>query len=149
VLGTRPAHRGRRLGFVTQDHNLFPHLTWLENCSVSNQENQSADKRVIVQLAEALGVDHVLDRLPNQISRGQAQRVSLIRTLKHNPRILLLDEPSASLDRSSRDDMIKVIRGFHSDRSGLIIIASHDLDLVTQLCGPVLEVKYGSITLGR
>src|SRR5210317_472610 len=92
-----PEHR--RVGMLFQDYLLFPHMTVKQNIEFG-PKNLRIDPKD--EWIEALNLSDLLDRKPNQLSGGQAQRVALARALATNPRALLLDEPLAALDASTK-----------------------------------------------
>ncbi len=122
-----PAHR-RRVGMVFQDHLLFPHLNVAANVAfgprAQGQPRRTARDQARVWM-DRLGLDELADRLPGQLSGGQAQRVALARALASNPRLLLLDEPTAALDAATamtlRTDLRDHLRAF----AGVSIVVTH------------------------
>jgi len=122
-----PAHR-RGVGFVFQDHLLFPHLSVAANVAFGPRAQGRPRDDARQQAAEwmgRLGLDELADRTPRQLSGGQAQRVAVARALASNPRLLLLDEPTAALDAASamtlRTDLRDHLRAF----AGVSIVVTH------------------------
>jgi polar amino acid transport system ATP-binding protein len=103
-----------RMGFVFQFHHLFEHLTVLDNVAlapvhVHRVARPAADARAR-DLLRSLGVDHRAGALPRELSGGEAQRVAIARALALDPPLLMMDEPTASLDPERRGDLGRLLR---------------------------------------
>jgi molybdate transport system ATP-binding protein len=147
--------RERPIGYVSQHYGLFPHLTALANvaCSLSHLPPRERDARARACLDRA-HVGGLEDRLPRELSGGQQQRVAMARALARDPRVLLLDEPFSSVDRSTRKRLYVELKRLHAELAPTVLLVTHDLDeaalLATYLClvqrgrivqhGPVHEV---------
>jgi len=120
--GTWVPPQQRRIGVVFQEATLFPHLSVAANIAygVGNGGAASADT------LRLLGIDHLSDRLPRTLSGGEAQRVALARALAPNPRLLLLDEPFASLDAPTRLRLRHDVRGLLTRTGTPAILVTHD-----------------------
>ncbi len=121
--------RARNLGFIFQQFNLLPSLNAIENASVpllvqgeSRRQAESAAK----QLLERLGMGPHLRKYPNQLSGGQQQRVAIARSLVHNPRVLICDEPTASLDAESGHAVMEMLRELATTSDRAVIVVTHD-----------------------
>lgn len=134
-----PPHR-RRVGWVPQDVRLFPHRSVLANLTFGG--GTEAEARA---LASRLGVEGLLDRRPRHLSGGEAQRVALARALLARPRLLLLDEPFAALDRARRDDVARVLTDVTATAGTAVVLVSHDERDVASFAGDVLELADGRI----
>lgn len=106
----------RRIGYVPQDAGLFPHLSVERNIRFSK-----GDPEVAIAAAEKLEVAHLLNRYPAQLSGGERHRVSLARALAMHPRLLLLDEPLAALDKPLRERILIHLKSIR-DTSGIPIL---------------------------
>jgi cobalt/nickel transport system ATP-binding protein len=102
---------------------------------------EEVEQRVMAALAE-VGAEHLADRPPYKISGGEKRAVSIATVLSMYPDILLLDEPSSGLDPKSRRQLIHLLDGFSHTK----IIATHDLDLVLDLCTRTIVLNHGCIT---
>ena len=149
-----PAHR-RRFGLVFQDSRLFPHLSVADNLSYGERilpvRKRRFTKKEIVELLE---LESLLDRRPARLSGGQAQRVAVGRALLASPRMLLLDEPLASLDWRLKQQIMPFLRRVRDVTRIPMLYVSHDsreiLDLTDRIvvlekgqvigAGPVIEV---------
>ncbi len=118
----------RGVGWVPQASLLFPHLSVRENLSYAGP-----DPPEVEHVAALLGVEALLDRRPRKLSGGERQRVALGRALLAHPRLLLLDEPFAALDRPLRGALSRRIAGYCSDRRVPLLLVSHDEEDVAAL----------------
>ena len=118
--GSVPAW-SRRVGWSPQDAALFPHVDVRQNLlwNVTSRDG-------LEELTTALGIDALLDRRPRNLSGGERARVSLGRALLSRPRLLLLDEPLAALDRARRTDVAKFLRAHCSEHEIPYLVVSHD-----------------------
>lgn len=119
----------RSVGFVFQDYLLFPHMTVADNVAFGPRA-RGVDKGTARAQArdwlERLEIADLADRKPRHLSGGQAQRVALARALVTDPGLLLLDEPLAALDASTRASVRSVIRRHVADFSGAVVLVTHD-----------------------
>jgi molybdate transport system ATP-binding protein len=140
----------RRIGYVPQDLALFPHLSVEGNLRYGWRGDPSDNS--------ALTFDHVVDvleirsHLPRNVrdlSGGEKQRVALGRALLSSPRLLLLDEPLASLDRALKTRILPVLRRVRDEFSVPIILVSHDPNELTELCAEILCLENGRLAERR
>ncbi|MEO7123367.1 MAG: ABC transporter ATP-binding protein [Lacisediminihabitans sp.] len=119
----------RRIGFVFQDYLLFPHLSVVENVAfglrATGVAKAAARDRAVAWL-ERVGLGEFLSARPGQLSGGQAQRVALARALVGEPRMLLLDEPLAALDASTRAGMRTELATHLREYGGCAVVVTHD-----------------------
>lgn len=134
-----PPYR-RRVGWVPQDARLFPHRSVAENLRFAGASLAEA-----TVLAGSFGVDHLLDRRPRHLSGGEAQRVALARALLSRPRLLLLDEPFAALDRARRERVSGVLREMAAASNTTVILVTHDEREVSSLAEEVFEMSEGRL----
>jgi ABC-type polar amino acid transport system ATPase subunit len=120
---------GGQVGMVLQFHHLFAHLSALHNvwlAPVHVQGVARADAVARAQLLlDRLGVGHRAAAMPHELSGGEAQRVAIARALAIDPPVLLMDEPTASLDAARRDELARTLRELAADGRTLVI-ATHD-----------------------
>ncbi|KOU38142.1 ABC transporter permease [Streptomyces sp. WM6378] len=140
-----PPHK-RGVAWVPQDGALFPHLTALANTAyglraqgVARGEARAAAQRWL----DRLGVGHLAHRKPAQLSGGQAQRVALARALAARPRLLLLDEPLAALDQTTRAHVRHTLRTHLAGFAGVCLIVTHDPVEAVSLADRVLVLDAG------
>lgn len=137
-----PTHR-RRVGVVFQDHRLFPHLSVGANLTYGMQSVQGPVS--FDEVVELLELGALLDRRPNACSGGQRQRVALGRALLSNPRLLLLDEPLASLDRGLVRQILPYLRRIQEQWDLPMIAVSHDLEDLLSLTDDMVLLDAGQV----
>ena len=138
----------KRVGMVFQFHHLFEHLTalhnvWLAPVHVLHQPRKAAERKAL-ELLEQMGIAARAQAMPHELSGGEAQRVAIARALAMGPRVLLLDEPTASLDPARRGDLAATLRQL-ADGGCALLIASHDEEFVRGCAHRVLTMAEGRI----
>ncbi|HVZ22119.1 MAG TPA: ATP-binding cassette domain-containing protein [Vicinamibacterales bacterium] len=139
----------RRVGMVFQFHHLFAHKTALENVwlapvHVLGRSRVEAERDARALLAE-LGVAARADAMPHELSGGEAQRVAIARALAVKPPVLLMDEPTASLDPARRGDLAATLRDL-ADAGRTILIATHDAEFARACARRVLVMDEGRVS---
>ncbi|MER6388097.1 ABC transporter permease [Streptomyces sp. NPDC001523] len=140
-----PPHK-RHVAWVPQDGALFPHLTALSNTAYGLRAHGTPRARARAearQWLDRLGVGHLAHRKPAQLSGGQAQRVALARALATRPRLLLLDEPLAALDQTTRARVRHTLRTHLAGFGGVCLIVTHDPVEAVSLADRVLVLSDG------
>lgn len=128
-----PRELRRRVGMVMQQAYLFPG-TVAENLRFGPQQRgESLSDDRLAQLLSRVGLEGYQARNVSRLSGGEAQRVSLARTLANRPEVLLLDEPTSSLDDASEQDVEDLIRQILSDGNLTCLIVTHDMDQAARL----------------
>ena len=140
--------RGRSIGFIFQFHHLLPAFTAVENVLLPMYSAYGERRPALVQRARAL-VDRVgladrADYLAKNLSGGQQQRVAIARALAMDPPLLLADEPTGNLDTKTADQIFALLREFHAERGGALLVVTHDPRLAAR-CDRVLELVDGEI----
>jgi len=141
-------HTEGRVGFVFQFHHLFAHMTalhnvWLAPVHVLGEARAAAEGRGR-GLLDALGVGHRADAFPHELSGGEAQRVAIARALAVDPSLLLMDEPTASLDPARRGELASTLRAL-ATRGRAILVATHDTDFAHACADRVLVLDGGRV----
>ena len=117
----------RNIALSFQENSLFPHKNVIENISLGLESNQiDSGNKTLNELIEIFQLNNLLDKYPHEISAGEAQRVSIVRSLVTIPKLLLLDEPLANIDQILRDDLQVKVKRFLKDRKITTIIVTHD-----------------------
>ncbi|THA41558.1 ABC transporter permease [Streptomyces sp. A1547] len=143
---TALAPHKRQVAWVPQDGALFPHLSALANTAYglrARRVPRAAARREAQQWLDRLGVGHLAARKPAQLSGGQAQRVALARALAARPRLLLLDEPLAALDQTTRARVRHTLRTHLAGFGGVCLIVTHDPVEAVSLADRVLVLADG------
>jgi molybdate transport system ATP-binding protein len=133
-----PLHR-RGIGYVTQDALLFPHLTLRQNIAYSPAAGP------VDEVAHALGIAHLLDRMPRHVSGGERRRVALARAIVSRPKLLLLDEPFGGLDEARRREALALVHDVHRTFNVPMVIVSHLREEVIGLAEHVVHLEQGRI----
>ena len=138
-----PAHQ-RDIACVFQDARLFPHLSVAGNIDYAWQRRRR-DGPSPEELRDSFGLAGLWVRLPAELSRGQQQRVAIARALASAPRLLLLDEPLANIDRRGRRDLVARLGALHRQLDLPMIYVSHDMAELAELAEHLLVISDGRI----
>ena len=137
------------LVFVPQERNVFPRLSVAENLRVyGHLYGVRGLERRIQELSSQLDLGEFLNRPAGNLSAGQKTRVALAKALVNRPDVLLLDEPTASLDPDTGDMVRSWLERYRAESGCTILLASHNMAEVERLCGQVLMLKSGRIVDG-
>jgi molybdate transport system ATP-binding protein len=138
----------RNVGFVFQDHGLFPHLTVLDNVAFGLRA-RGVDRRTATTRAagwlERVELAGYASNRPSALSGGQSQRAALARVLVTEPRVLLLDEPLAAVDASSRIELRRALREHLATFSGIRILVTHDPLEAASLAERIVVLEAGRV----
>tara|TARA_B110000902_G_C14148070_1_gene528451 strand:+ start:198 stop:941 length:744 start_codon:yes stop_codon:yes gene_type:complete len=135
-----------KMNFISPYIELPKKLTVKQNLTVYGKlyNVENLDNR-IDYLADRLRLDKILDNITGELSSGQKNRVSLAKSIINNPTVLLLDEPTASLDPETGDFIRTFLEEYRNEREISILLASHNMDEVKRLCSSILMMKGGVI----
>jgi molybdate transport system ATP-binding protein len=139
-----PARR-RRFGYVFQEGRLFPHLTVRQNLAYSRWFGDRKAPAELGHIVELLGLADLLERRPARLSGGEKQRVAIGRALLARPRMLLLDEPLASLDAARRDEILRYLELLRDEVAVPIVYVSHSVEEVVRLADTVVLMSAGKV----
>ena len=141
-IDVRPEHR--RVGYVFQDALLFPHLDVKSNLTYGQRLRQPSERVIDEQhVVDLLGLAPLLSRRPRTLSGGEKQRVAIGRALLAQPRILLMDEPLASLDTPRKMEILDYIERLRDDLRIPIVYVSHSADEIARLADKVVLLADG------
>ncbi len=140
-----PAHK-RRFGYVFQEARLFPHLSVAQNLHYgkwfASDKRKGAHEDHIIDM---LGIGHLLQRRPNRLSGGEKQRVAIGRALLSSPRLLLMDEPLASLDEQRKAEIIPYLERLRDETKIPIVYVSHSIQEVARLADRIVVMTDGKV----
>ena len=138
----------RKVGMVFQFHCLFEHLSAIENVCLAPVHAHGvapeAARRRGLDLLRAFGVEHRAAALPRHLSGGEAQRVAIARALAVDPPVLLMDEPTASLDPERRAELGALLQGLQRQRRTLIV-STHDEDFARDFATRIVRLRDGVV----
>ncbi len=144
-----PPHR-RPCAMLFQEHNLFAHLTVEENIGLGLHPNlrlTEQEKEQVRYAAHQVGVDAMLDRLPEQLSGGQRQRVALARCFVQQHPIWLLDEPFSALDPILREEMLTLVKELANERNITVVMVTHHISDARAIATHFTFMSQGKVEL--
>lgn len=148
AVETNPDEVRRKIGMVFQAFNLFPHMSVLENIILAPVRVKNLSREAAIDQAENLlkrfGLLDKANQYPDRLSGGQQQRVAIIRSLALNPRLLLLDEITSSLDPVLVNEVLKTVRDLKAEGMTMVL-ATHEMGFARQVADEVCFLKDGRI----
>jgi molybdate transport system ATP-binding protein len=140
-----PRHR-RRIGYVFQEGRLFPHLTVRQNLLYGRWFAPAGERRAgFDHVVDLLGLAGLLERRPNRLSGGEKQRVAIGRALLADPRLLLMDEPLASLDEARKAEILPYVERLRDESRVPIVYVSHSVAEVARLASSMVLLADGKV----
>lgn len=145
-------YKQETVGFVWQNNarNLFPYLTAIENVKLPmlfTDKKEDKHKRAL-ELLELVGMSHKKDSRLNQLSGGEQQRIAIAIALANNPKLLLADEPTGSVDQKTSDQVLEVFRRLNKELGTTIVIVTHDVNLANKV-NRVIMIRDGKTSSER
>jgi molybdate transport system ATP-binding protein len=141
----RPVHQ-RALGYVFQEASLFEHLTVERNLRFGFDRTPAAERRHGWDHGlTLLGIGHLLQRMPSELSGGERQRVAIARALAASPRVLLMDEPLASLDAARKAEILPWLEQLHEALDLPVVYVTHSVDEVARLADHAVLLDNGRV----
>ena len=140
-----PLHK-RRIGMVFQDARLFPHMSVAGNVRYGRWFTPSSERYAKMDaVVDLLGIGHLLDRRPAKLSGGEKQRVAIGRALLASPKLLLMDEPLASLDEARKAEILPYIERLRDETKIPVVYVSHSVAEVARLASDVVVLSQGKV----
>lgn len=142
----------RQIGFIFQAHNLLSYLTVGQNVQMAlqlaqskpNRLRQTEDEQEIEAILKTIGLFHKIHSFPENLSGGQKQRVAVARALVNKPRLVLADEPTAALDKSSGKEVVELMKTLARERGTAIVMVTHD-DRILDIADRIVYMEDGAI----
>lgn len=142
-----PPHK-RPIGYVFQEPSLFPHLSVRANLLYGHRRALRPGVSGSIRfddVVELMGIAHLLERFPAGLSGGESQRVAVGRALLSQPRLLLMDEPLAALDRANKAEILPYLEALHQTLSIPVLYVSHDMSDVERLADKLVLLDRGRV----
>lgn len=140
----------RKMGYVLQEGALFPHLTVYQNmcyCMNLNNYDEVRCRQRIEELLPLVNLDkEILNKFPEKLSGGQAQRVGIVRAIAHNPEIVLMDEPFSALDEETRENLQNLVKNIHQHLNTTFIMVTHNKGEAEKLGTRIIHMNEGKIS---
>lgn len=125
--------RRRQVGLIYQFYNLIPILNTVENITLPiNLDNREVDKNKLEEIIKTLGLSDRKNHLPNELSGGEQQRISIGRALITSPAIILADEPTGNLDTKATSLIVDILKSFNKKYNQTIIMITHNLEIAKE-----------------
>ena len=140
--------KDRNIGMVFQSYALYPHMTVFKNISYPLKRKKTPVEEMEKQaqrVADMMGIGHLMDRKPAQLSGGETRRVALARAIASSPRRLLLDEPLTNLDPGLKTQLLDVILDYARREGATLLYVTHDLEEAQSVGGRLVQMKAGRI----
>jgi ABC-type lipoprotein export system ATPase subunit len=143
--------RNKKIGFIFQLHHLLPQCTVLENVLIPTLVNSDPkDKKTLEErarrLLEKVRLQDHIDHRPAQLSGGEQQRVAVVRSMIHNPPLLLADEPTGSLDQNSAENLAQLLLDLNKDEQVTLIVVTHSEKLAGYM-QKIYDLKNGKLEI--
>ncbi|NLI93824.1 MAG: ATP-binding cassette domain-containing protein [Peptococcaceae bacterium] len=140
--------RERKVGYVFQEYALFPHMTVKKNVMYGlSRETRKSKPHMVEEFLDMMGIHHLHDRYPRQISGGEKQRVALARALVTEPEIMLLDEPLSALDQEIRSELQQELKKIQRQWKIPFVLVTHDMNEAEILGDQIIKINQGKLTV--
>lgn len=136
--------RRQKIGYIFQNFNLIPILNAKENIMMPMLlDSKKPDSNYFDELVDIMGIKDRLTHLPSELSGGQQQRVAIARALINHPQVILADEPTGNLDKTSADDIMNLLRTINQ-KGNTVVIVTHD-EKYANMCHRIIRICDGEI----
>lgn len=139
-----PTHK-RSLAYVFQESSLFPHLSVRANLDYAIKRADKVDRQFYRHILALMDVERLLQRMPEQLSGGERQRVAIARAFLVRPKLLLMDEPLASLDIGRKQEILPYLERLHEEFDLPVLYVSHALDEIARLADHLIVMDHGKV----
>lgn len=139
--------RNEYIGFIFQKHYLLPELSVYENITIPARiagKYDTGTEKYAHDIMEIMGIRHLAERQPINLSGGESQRVAIARALINKPALILADEPTGNLDKKNREEIYNLIKKVHDTYGTTFVIATHD-DGISQIASEIWRIEDGRI----
>ena len=136
-------YRSKRIGFIFQNYNLINHLTVFENVELALLVNGKKNKSKVIDILKKVGLENEMNKLPNELSGGQMQRVAIARSIINENDIILADEPTGALDSKTSIEIMEILKEI--SRNKLVIMVTHNMELANIYSDRIIEINDGKI----
>ena len=138
------SYRNTYIGFIFQEFNILDQYNVYENIELALRlQNKKTGKETIDNLLNKLGLNNLGQRKTNELSGGQKQRVAIARALIKNPKIILADEPTGNLDKTSSKQIFDLLKEISKEK--LVIVVSHDMESAATYADRIIELSDGNV----
>lgn len=147
LKNSRVPYLRRNVGVVFQDFKLLPSLTIYENIAFALEvieEHPKQIKKRVMEVLDLVGLKHKARMLPNELSGGEQQRVSIARSIVNTPKLVIADEPTGNLDPETSWDIMNILEDI-SNRGTTVIMATHNREIVNTIKHRVIAIENGRI----
>ena len=147
ISSKRIPYLRRQFGIIFQDYKLIPTKTVFENVAIvleARGKKQRLIEKKVRSILRTVGMEDRLNALPPSLSGGEQQRIAVARAVAGDPKIILADEPTGSLDSDSAAIIIDLLKRFHT-RGATVIVATHDRQLLSQTGGRIIQLNQGHL----
>lgn len=144
----RTVYRRTTVGFVFQSYYLVPSLTAEQNIALALTFQGTfgeSRRRLAAEAVRRVGLQHRAGHRPGQLSGGEQQRVALARAMVHNPAILLADEPTGDLDRTTAAEVMSLVQGIHRELGTTVVMVTHDEETALRIADRVVRLRDGRL----
>ncbi|BCB05680.1 cell division ATP-binding protein FtsE [Bacillus sp. KH172YL63] len=147
IRNSRVPYLRRNVGVVFQDFKLLPSLTIYENIAFALEVIEEQPKQIkkrVMEVLDLVGLKHKARMLPNELSGGEQQRVSIARSIVNTPKLVIADEPTGNLDPETSWDIMNILEDI-SNRGTTVIMATHNREIVNTIKHRVIAIENGRI----